>query len=134
MFYDTQKNKWRIKIGQMYFTRASSFLWEFKHIGSTQKWLLQFQRGIQDRRTRRAPLFGNIFVHFDCKTLIYFNFSQHAICTIWINSKSIGYVLRGIKTIPRPQELYCAGSAPPVLKEQGTLGIKNGPVTWQHFT
>ena len=35
---------------------------------------------------------------------------------LYYHRKSIGYVWRGIKTIFRPQELYRAGTAPPVLK------------------
>ena len=53
------------------------------------------------------PPFENMFwfvtVNFDYITRIYFNCSQHKICTICIlfsirTTKNIGYVLRGIKT------------------------------------
>ena len=79
-----------------------------------------YQRRIQDRPSGMHLLcFGNVlgfvFVNFDCITCIYFNFSVQYDFFLYSNYKSIEYVLRGIKTIPRPQELYCARTAPPVL-------------------
>ena len=56
---------------------------------------------------------------FDCITRIFLNCSQYAMCTIctfYSNYKSIGYVWGCIKTIPRSQESYRAGTAHPVLK------------------
>ena len=35
---------------------------------------------------------------------------------LYSNYKSLGYVLRGIKTVPRPQEFYRADTATAILK------------------
>ena len=59
-------------------------------------------------------------LNFDCTTCIYLNLSQHTIMysvyniyfTLYSYYKTIGYVWRGTKKIPRPQEFYRA----PVLK------------------
>ena len=69
---------------------------------------------------RRAPLFENIFgfvfVNFDCITrILYFNGSKDEMCTCilfpTLTKKAytkVKGVLRGIKTVPRPQEFYRA--------------------------
>ena len=35
---------------------------------------------------------------------------------LYSHQKNVGYMLMGIKTIPRPQGFYSAGTPPPVLK------------------
>ena len=57
----------------------------------------------------------NLMYHVNFSFYIYtFNLLFDITCTLstLYNYKNIGYVLRGIKTIPRPQEFY----PPPVLK------------------
>ena len=98
-------------------------------MNSLYEWLnlfLSFKafRGGSRTDTHQTPtslfenIFGVVFVNFDCITSIFFNCSKHAMCTIpgmyfilKFNYKTIGCVLRGNKTIPRPPEFY----PPPLL-------------------
>ena len=93
-----------------------SFLWEERT-----------QRRIQRRRTGRASPCLKIFKEWFWKFWLHNThkssyWNQHAMFTICISfsiltkKKSIGYVWRGIKTIPRPKQNIACGTAPPVLK------------------
>ena len=86
-----------------------------------------FQMRIQCWRTRRTPpclkiSLGFYFCQFDGLIHIYFDcLSQRAISLQNVFHSlhllnDVGYVWRGIKTIPRPHEFYCVGTAPPGLK------------------
>ena len=71
--------------------------------------------------TRLFESFGGLFfVNFDCITRVYFYCSHHTVLTIRTVfstvTKNIGYVKGDIKTNPRPQKLYRAGTAPPVFE------------------
>ena len=79
--------------------------------------MLPTQRRIQDWRS------GEFSMIFFCKFWLYnmrfFNRSQlnyNMQFILYSRYKIIGCVWRDIKTIPRSQEFYRAGNAPPVLK------------------
>ena len=84
--------------------------------------LIKYQRSTEGERNVPPPWTFWVFavLNFDCTTCIYFNLSQHTITynvyniyfTLCSHYKTIGYVWKGNKTIPRPQEFYRA----PVLK------------------
>ena len=93
-------------------------------------------------RRSRAHMFeiswGFVFVNFDCITRIYyFNCSHHtmfAICTLFstLTTKHIGYVWMDIKTNPRSQKFYRAGTAPAGFEIPGSVTVECMPplITW----
>ena len=89
------------------------------------------QRRIQHRRAGRAPpvwiFWGVVFVNLDCIIRIYLIVAimqclQYVLCSL-LSLYKIGYVWKGIKTNPRSQEFYRAGTAPPGFEIPGTVTV-----------